>query len=913
MTEQIPHNLRTAAPSMVGRRAELAELTVLIASHRLVTIAGPGGCGKTRLAAELSARRVVLPVDPPAGADELRWLDLASAPDATTLLRSCARELGVHLEAGKRDPVAALVARIRNRRVILVLDACEHLLDPVADLVEHILTECPGISVVATSREPLSVPGETVWRVPALNADDAAQLFMERARSVAQDLPPHAPEAAAICARLDGLPLAIELAAAWTRMLSPAQILAGLDDRFRLLTGGMRRSIPRHRTLEASMAWSYDLLEGQERSVLGCLAVFVGDFGIPAVDEVCEISPEDGETIQLLARLVDKSLIIIAARDGEQARFRLLDTVREYAGDRLAETGGFAQTRDRHLDWCLGRLHAVEQLLRSDQDAALRLFDEIEPDAATALDWALQADDRRQASGRRLAQLMVTPWFLRSRSDLARPLMTRAIASTVEPDDGLQPLLESDLALIDIVAGRRAPALAPHSATTEENLLARARFGLVDAYEASFYDHEACERESRAASELGGRAGDPLVEDFGLILAAYSLTARERHDEARELAAPASARARARGDRFCTAFALGVEQFGAMQTGHLADAIRLGHDAIALAAPLGDYFCVGTLTANLALAMALSGDHDGVLRIMAPLIDVTDSRPDIDVVGLPVPIGYSYLRAGGWEEAQRWFDRGLARLTPGRPDWTAARCLPGAVEALRRLGRITEATALAERGQHLPITAPDFVANLAEQRAHLVSTDSPFAESLHQRALDIRIRSGLRTFIPDSLDALARCQARERPADAARLLASSTAAREAMHYPRSAGGDHDHDLLFTDLSERLGSRPFDEAWRHGLVTRVDEACDLAQRGRRRPARPGTGWASLTPAELAVAQIAAQGRTNPDIARELVVSRATVKTHLYHVFAKLGIGNRTELAAIAHSQSRLPIPEDGPPR
>lgn len=907
MTDSLPNNLHALTTSLIGRRAELSQLAGLMAAHRLVTIAGAGGSGKTRLAVEVSRRIVRTPVGPPSDAEELWWIDLAPITDPGHVAHACARVLGVRLDADGRDPAAALVARLSRRRMIVVFDTCEHLLGAVADLVERILAGCPGVSILTTSRESLGVGGEAVWRAPALNPADAAELFVERAGLVAHDVPlsPADPLVQAICDRLDGLPLAIELASAWTRVLTAGQILAGLDERFRLLTGGLRRGTPRHRTLEASMAWSHDLLGPEEQLVFRRLAVFVGGFGLSAVEEVCGSAPGgDADAIAVLARLVDKSLLV-TGRTGGEARYRLLDTVREYATARLAEAGELAETRDRHLSWCLRVARRVDEHLRHDQDEAMRLFDEIETDAAAALDWALQPASERVARGGQLADLLVTPWFLRSQSHRGRPLLNRAIATAGEPDDSMQRLLAADAAMLGIVAGRRG--LVRDVGTPGADLLARARFGLVETYEAFFVDHQRCERLGVSASALGRDAGDPLVQDMSLLVAAYSLTARERHDEARRLAAPALDRARGRGDRFCVAFALGVEQYAAMQTGCLAESIRIGSGMVDVIAPLGDYFGLGTLTVNLALAMCRSGDPGRARQVMAPIVDVTESRPEVDVVGLPVPMGHASLWEGDWEDAARWFGHGLARLEYG-PDWTAARCLPGAVEALRRLGRPAEAAALAARGQELGISAPEYVANLTEQRAYLLPSGDPLAGTLHRRVLDIRIRSGMRTFIPDSLDALAAHCAHDRPRDAAYLLAAGDAARDRMSYPRARGALPDHDAMVDRLRTALGAEPFDAACEAGAGADLDEAVELAQRGRRRPARPSAGWASLTPAELAVVRLIAQGLTNAEIARQLVLSRATVKTHLTHVFAKLNVTNRTELASVAHTH----LPENGSP-
>ncbi|CAM3605739.1 helix-turn-helix transcriptional regulator [Tsukamurella ocularis] len=911
MTDVLPNNLRSRVTTLVGRQAELSELKRILTSRRLITIAGPGGIGKTRLAAELSEWIVRSPVDPPGGARELQWVDLSPVTAASEVADACARVLGVHLRSDHRDPLTDLVARVHHRHPVLVLDTCEHLLGPVADLVERLLHGCPGASILTTSREPLGVAGEVVWRVPALQPDDAAALFVERARLVSQDpgLSRSDPVVRAICTRLDGLPLAIELASSWTRVLTARQILDGLDERFRLLTGGSRRGDPRHRTLEASMRWSHDLLEPVERVTFRRLSVFVGDFSLSAAEEVAGGSAarddvEGAEVVEVLARLVDKSLLEIV-RVGDQVHYRMLETVRTFAAAALADAAEVASIRDAHLVWCLSRIEAIDEELGSDQESAMRMFSEVHANAVAALDWALRtpsgADRRRR--GRLLAHLMTVPWFLRGDGRRGGLLVRRAMAAASGPDDDVQQLLAGDAAVLGILAGRFGLAAepTPDEPSTRLERLGRARSGLAHAYENFFLDLEGSRREALAASYSARDTGDSFTEDFAVVLAAYTLTAGDDHHQARRLAAPAAERARDRHDRFCAAFAQSVEQYAAMYDGRLTEAVRLGREMTDHIAPLGHYFGAGFLTEHLALALCLTGDLDEARHVLAPIVDVFTSTEEIDVVALPVPMGHICLRAGDWAGAAEWFERGLAGLDSQRPDWTVARSLPGAVHALRRLGHVGEASDLAQRGQDLGIETPDFVASLTAQRAHLLAADDPLAAILHRRALGCRLRAGSRTFLPDSLDALAAVHAPDQPGTAVHLLAASTAARETMNYPRAVGDLPDHDELVEDLRKALDPGEFDEAWAAGSRTSLDDACELAQSGRRRPTRPSNGWASLTPTELAVVRLAAQGMTNPEIAEELVVSRATVKTHLYHVFTKLDVSNRTELASIAHTR------------
>ncbi|MET9953765.1 BTAD domain-containing putative transcriptional regulator, partial [Streptomyces sp. NPDC006339] len=325
-----PPAARRALPapltSFLGRTAELRDLADTLATGRLVTLTGPGGVGKTRLA--LAA----------ASAHPDTWLaELASVRDASdvpaaVLTALGARETHLWRDAPARDPLTTLVDHCARRRMLLVLDNCEHVVGAAAGLVEVLLARCPGVTVLATSREPLGVPGEVLRPVGPLPVETGVRLFGERGAAVrpgfraADD-----PEAAAeIVRRLDGLPLAIELAAARLRMLTPRQIAERLDDRFRLLTSGARTVLPRQQTLRAVVDWSWDLLDEAERAVLRRLAVFTGGCDLEAAEAVCGEPGQESEVLELLGALVDKSLVVAAPTEAGM-RYRLLETVAEYA------------------------------------------------------------------------------------------------------------------------------------------------------------------------------------------------------------------------------------------------------------------------------------------------------------------------------------------------------------------------------------------------------------------------------------------------------------------------------------------------------------------------------------------------------------------------------------------------------
>lgn len=380
---------RTAAPltSFVGREAELAELCELLPRTRLLTIAGVGGAGKTRLALELAAR-----MSKHFG-DGHAVVELAPLTEARLLALEILAALGVDVgePAGAEEQLVHVLAR---RQVLLVLDNCEYLLEPVAALAHNLLARCDTVTLLATSREVLSLPGEAVWAAPGLSlpppdalgradldGSDAAALFVTRA-STAQPgfgvTDANAGPIAGICRRLDGLPLALELAAARVRVLGVAEIAEHLDDRFRLLTGGPRSSPSRHQTLRAAMEWSFELLAPPERRLLARLAVFPQSFDLAAATAVAGDGEDPLDVLDLLARLIDKSLVLPEGAAGT-ARYRLLETVRQYAAEVLAHGGDETEARLRH------RRHFVGWIERS-----------FRPGDNSAADWPHAVDGERE-------------------------------------------------------------------------------------------------------------------------------------------------------------------------------------------------------------------------------------------------------------------------------------------------------------------------------------------------------------------------------------------------------------------------------------------------------------------------------------------------------------------------------------
>ena len=375
--------------TFVGRARELAAVAERLAVARVLTLTGPGGSGKTRLAIAVAERA--------AGhaPDGVFFVELAGIAEPQLVAEAAATAVGIRVPS-KRTAAEAVAQHLASRCVLLVLDTCEHVVDACAVLVEEILRACQSVTVLATSREPLRCSGETVWRVPGLDATESVELFVSRAREAdpAFAVSDQA-EIAALCARLDGMPLALELAAARVPSLAPTQIAARLDDSLDVLSSGRRTAWTRQQTLAATIAWSHDLLTGEERVLFRRLAVFAGSFTLAAVADVCSGGAlERGRIVELLMRLVDKSLM--AVEDAAAARYRLLDTVRQFAAERLSAAGEREAVEARLRDWAqtlaaagepLERLEldhdnlraALDSGLRHDPQGALRLAASIWP------------------------------------------------------------------------------------------------------------------------------------------------------------------------------------------------------------------------------------------------------------------------------------------------------------------------------------------------------------------------------------------------------------------------------------------------------------------------------------------------------------------------------------------------------
>jgi predicted ATPase/class 3 adenylate cyclase len=526
--DNLPNNLPVQLTSFVGREREMEEVKRLLAPEsaqvpppagsaphpregtRLLTLTGPGGTGKTRLALQVAAQ--LLDSYP----DGVWLVELAPVADALLVPQAVALALGVREVTGSSQ-TDRLVDHLRPKTTLLLLDNCEHVVEECARLVGALLGTCQHLSVLASSREPLGIGGELPYRVPSLSLPDpgglpdldtlpqyeAVGLFIERAHIVEPSFELTEQNAAAvteICRRLDGIPLALELAAARVRVLSVEQIAARLDDRFRLLTGGSRTAVPRQQTLQAAMDWSYDLLSDQERALLRRLSVFMSGWSLEGAEAVCAgESIETLDVLDVLSHLVDKSLVVVEQPElrvaqepagGGEVRYRLLETVRQYARDKLMEAGETERVRDRHFDYFLRLAEELEpQTFGPDAKVGLDRLEAEHDNLRAALEWSLTGGEGRDAEkALPLAGALGNFWYWRGYLNEGRQWLERAVALPISAARGPELGNEDRSRLVargNVLLG--AGTLAWMQADTE---LARVRLEESVAIQRQFGDKE---------------------------------------------------------------------------------------------------------------------------------------------------------------------------------------------------------------------------------------------------------------------------------------------------------------------------------------------------------------------------------------------------------------------------------------
>jgi predicted ATPase/class 3 adenylate cyclase len=516
--ERFSNNLPVQLSSFIGREREVRDAASISKSARLVTLTGAGGCGKTRLALQVAAE---LAAQHPDGA----WFaDLSALTNGALVPSAVAAAVAVE-EQRNRPAIDTLVEALAHRRLLLVIDNCEHVVEACAGLVDRLLRAAPDVRILATSRESLRVPGERIWPVGPLNRSDAVALFIERAAAAAPSL--HLDDSSSdavytLCERLDRLPLAIELAAARAAAMGPQEIVDRLEARFSFLTGGSRTAVARQRTLRAVIDWGYDLLQSDEKMLLRRVSIFAGPFSANAAEVVCAGEGlATSQVLETLAELVAKSLVA-----PEEGGYRCLETIRLYGRERLRESDELGQMQVRHADWLLG--------LAADRPpgqlaAWLNRLEAVRDELRAALSWAGEADPLR---GLRLCQALRQWWQVRGHADEARQILERLLSRATESAE--------QRACLEVTAGlaydQGDMAAAHHYLDRAIELSRRAgdQSNLVQALDTRSLlltvggQLEESEAAVVEALRLAREVGDPALESHCLYQLGLLLSARGR-------------------------------------------------------------------------------------------------------------------------------------------------------------------------------------------------------------------------------------------------------------------------------------------------------------------------------------------------------------------------------------------------
>ncbi|MFF5205922.1 BTAD domain-containing putative transcriptional regulator [Streptosporangium sp. NPDC000396] len=793
-------NLPASLSDLIGREEALAEVRRLLETSRLVTLTGSGGVGKTRLALETAAR-LAEAFTGGAWLVELAPLDRETRSLAETVLAA----LDIRQDAGAAGVADRLAEALRPRRLLLVLDNCEHVVDQVAELAQLLLRSAPGLRILATSREPLAVAGETLWSVPplevpdgadldAVERSDAVRLFVTRAAASAPGFALDARNAHAVaqlCHRLDGIPLALELAATRVRALGVHELVARLDDRFRLLATGQRGTPARQRTLMAMIDWSWALLTEPERVVLRRLAVHADGCTLEAAEEVCA---EDGlDVLDLLARLVDRSLVVVV--DGAAGvRYRLLESVAEYCLERLSEAGELQSVRLAHARYYTAlAVQAEPHLYGHRQREWLQRLDAEAANMRGTLDTAVRRQDARGAL--ETVNALAWYWFLRGRLAEARRSLESALAVGG-----------------DAPAAHRARAAAWN-----------AGFALLlgDAV-----DWEAALRMFDGAGDAGGRAR----AEWFLGRAMTDLMSSQ------ELVSEALAAFHATGDTWGMAAALSRRARDAFTRRDLVALERDGEESVRLFRELGDRWGQLQATEWLGGLAEMTCDYERATRLF------TDGLHMAEELGLWPDaarhtswLGWIALQAGDYERAVELCARGMRLAADQGYKEGQTMAEMGLAFAARRAGELGLAeTHLrnllegvprdpdAEPALHLPTTLIE-LGFLRERRGDAVA-----ARDLQLEALAAAQKIGDPRTTAFAVEGLASAAAAGGSPDrAARLLGLAAGARETNQTPVGPSERSEVDRITARVLEALGETAFAAAYEEGGRLKLDEATDLA--------------------------------------------------------------------------------------
>lgn len=883
--------------SFIGRDADLAALVDLVGRHRLLSIVGAGGCGKTRLAIELALEVM----------DRFRhgmcWIDLAPVVDPSAIVEVTAGAVG--LRSAAEITVDRIAGHLGHRSMLLLFDNCEHLVDDAAHLIASICAACPGVHVVATSREPLALHDEVVWRIPSLGVPegaelldaDAGRLLLDRIRRVRPSYEPDDSDRtalAAICRRLDGIPLAIELAAARTRTISPTDLAGRLDERFALLAGGTRDAVARQRTLEASVAWSYHLLDDDEQRAFRRLSVFTGSFPMSAAIRLCD-HVKDPEPI--VTRLRDCSLLV--DRPGPGDRMQMLEPVRWFARERLIDSGEADDVLGRQVALAVDTArHFGEQLEGPEMTDALEHLHADVDNLRAAMEWAV--DHERAADGLEILAATSWYWVWTGRIVEMQQWLRRSgvDSADLEPRDRLNLLwAKSELTWIQGRDTGDLVAEAVSLAGDVGNPRAQARFLVSHSRFLAFTDPHGTIARAPAEREMCRREGIPFWLATSLVSEVRANFSLGRFDRAESLLDQLRVESRALRHPQLIADEISRRAIVDRQFGRYAAVRRAVAEIDEVADGFTSVNSQALVHAEAALVDVAQGDAESALAKMDEFYRRYTAAGEYGFLpSIALPIIDALIDLGRPSEAversdQVWRGSGSVswRLRLGNARATALLAAGDRDNARSMFTAIVD-EARVTPNEHEAAIADRFLAAIdrSEQRIN-------DAEARLHRALETQTRLGHAQYVADNLEELAGIEIEhERPRPAAVLLGAAATIRDGAGVTRRIARQGQYESDVDTVREQLGDG-FTEPWTQGSLLTIDQAVEFARRGRGERRRPATGWDSLTATEKKVAALVADGRTNPEIATALIMGRATVKTHVSNILDKLGLANRTQIA------------------